>query len=963
MEGKGHYHLEVVPYVEQLSEEMVQYLLDGVPRARMMLLSVLDEAEFSPHYSRLYRAFRLIQLTGLDVDFRMPSTELLQLLIARKMFTEAREWAHSCGLVGDTIVFEEVTGMIVEFRQGVWWNVLAERLQLWHKCYDAFLRENYPPVGAALFFLDITSKLEPDLFAREQLMLICIAYELLTASGASASHTSRQPQAPTKDQVSRIKLSLLLILTGTNEALASDLEFSPLDLSYAKLRTLAHRVPESVTALPLYQGAETTGSSSSPIWGVGATAPGVGVLSAAPTAPTTELLPFLDTAISSLVNCDELGWARQLAQGFSFESNDLRLAVALETVASGHYKEAVQDLMTGISPIETPPAGLLAAEEGNAVPLMEALGGHCSQRIALFCRRRTVFFSVSRMIVMPYRQVAQVDPGELIARLLGRRPLEANLGLVRSLLAVYPRTLNKEALAEVLASTFLRSMHDKSDIQWPEEKLDEFVSLLSPGQDKLGEAALRRIPSFKSASQAATTELRLLPTGEELPLEIEVEVLVLAYNAFVQAGRESSVAALLSFLQGRAKHYVEHGSFHLLVRLLVAIPEYHAMEYLFGYLIRYNQLDQLLSHGQESRAQAGSGSGPRRALAVALVRYLQANFGRNLELLVQVHLCFGMEAELAALLKHKAGLVTLNLGRKWEKICSEEGEDQLITCLSLYLQCAKLFLRSKRYQQHLRANELAALVCLQLKAVQIHLAASLQEQQNAAAAAAKAAALEASKKAHEPSPPWSPAVEELPALRPEGTEAEEETEAELKPTVLTPSLQRPEEAALEEAAPEVGSGDPPINGQLDKVKGAPVLGPAGDAFVIINLAQQEVEVFVEYHQDFVTAFQVLTAYKQTYGDVLSEVWPRALYRQVVLLGNRQYLLLYLSHLRLTQEQLDIVVKLFLNESDKFPAHTRRMKQLLREGVSNLLVRLQMARQLGADFTDITMETASLVYMS
>merc|ERR1719454_63290 len=75
--------------------------------------------------------------------------------------------------------------MIVEFRQGVWWNVLDERLQLWHKCYDAFMLQSYPPIGAANFFLDITSKLEPDLFAREQLMLLCIAFQLLMQAGSS----------------------------------------------------------------------------------------------------------------------------------------------------------------------------------------------------------------------------------------------------------------------------------------------------------------------------------------------------------------------------------------------------------------------------------------------------------------------------------------------------------------------------------------------------------------------------------------------------------------------------------------------------------------------------------------------------------------------------------------------------------------------------------------------------------
>lgn len=131
---------------------------------------------------------------------------------------------------------------------------------------------------------------------------------------------------------------------------------------------------------------------------------------------------------------------------------------------------------------------------------------------------------------------------------------------------------------------------------------------------------------------------------------------------------------------------------------------------------------------------------------------------------MQVHCSFGLEAELAELLEKKADQIAQRLGRKWENICSEDGEEpgwtlfslktkiiqelsvvlfmfcptreeQLILCLSMHLQCARLFLKGQRYQRHLIANERAALICLQLKAVQIHLAASLHEQQNAASPA------------------------------------------------------------------------------------------------------------------------------------------------------------------------------------------------------------------------------------
>ncbi|CAE7208025.1 unnamed protein product [Symbiodinium pilosum] len=182
--------LDFSPHVERLSEDMVWYLLDGFARSRMMLLSVLDEAGFSPRFSLLFSAYRLIQQTGLDVDFRVPSTELLQLLISKKMFSEARDWARQSGVAGDTVVFEEVTGMIVEFRQGAWWNVLGERVQLWHKCFGAFMRQS-PPMGSANFFLDISAKLEPDLFAREQLVLLSIARELLLIQPAQAELDKR----------------------------------------------------------------------------------------------------------------------------------------------------------------------------------------------------------------------------------------------------------------------------------------------------------------------------------------------------------------------------------------------------------------------------------------------------------------------------------------------------------------------------------------------------------------------------------------------------------------------------------------------------------------------------------------------------------------------------------------------------------------------------------------------------
>eukprot|EP00931_Biecheleriopsis_adriatica_P046808 TRINITY_DN26928_c0_g1_i1.p1 TRINITY_DN26928_c0_g1~~TRINITY_DN26928_c0_g1_i1.p1 ORF type:complete len:3379 (-),score=748.43 TRINITY_DN26928_c0_g1_i1:238-10323(-) len=1024
----GSYSLEVSPHVEQLSEDMVWYLLDSFPRARMMLLSALDEAGFSPRFSQLFSAFRLIRQTGLDVDFRVPSTELLQLLISKKMFSEARDWARQSGVAGDTVVFEEVTGMIVEFKQGAWWNVLAERLQLWHKCHDAFMRQSSPPAGSANFFLDIASKLEPDLYAREQLVLLSIARELLFMHPA-AQDASSHGQAPREEQLEQLKLCLLLILTGTALDLTADLAFRPLDLSYKTIRSLVHRVPENVNALPLSQGLEATlgdGQATKPSFGAAATGKDASssssVLAAQQRGPRSELLPFLETAISSLINRDELTLAEQLAAGFGFESTDQKLARTLASVAGGNHREAVRILRSGTHPppLEPSEGALATAEEGDAEPLLKELESHCSERIALYCRRCMVCYSVSRNIGMDYQEVEKVEATKLLTLLLSPQPYVADFELIRNLITVFLRPLDPAALAEVLASSFVQPMLSQGTMRWAKDKLDEFVSLMSPSQELLGDAALSRIPNFRHRQANLDSAATVAFEGQQvLDLDSEVEVLIMAYHSYVQGCCERSMSELLCFLQSRAELYVKRGHFHSLVRLLFAIPEYHGMEYMFGHLVRHGQLQLLLTEARLWQDTAANARLQNSALAVSLIRYLQVNFPLDLEMLVQVHCCFGLEAELAVLLEGKAGRLAQLIGRKWTTICSEEGEEQLLMCLSMYLQCARLYLKGKRHQRHLVANELAALICLQLKAVQIHLATSLHEQQIAASAgeenidwaevphdgpeALANALVDASGRQKGWSPlgeaqevsaePQSPAgapgatgpldvqaaeleVKEDRTLAGAGASATPHTETALQKEKVDGSghtLEQEVAAGPSESVRLAASTAFVENmssnlGCSERASVAPQsisLGPAGDVFVVINLLPQEVEVFAEYHQDFVATFEVVSAYRHAFGNGLFKVWPRALYRQVVLLGNRLYLQLFMQHLPLSEEWLQAIVQLYIDEPcpELFPTRMLRMKQFLREGVPNIETRYKLARQLGEGFSDVTIEAASLVYMA
>ena len=147
------------------------------------------------------------------------------------------------------------------------------------------------------------------------------------------------------------------------------------------------------------------------------------------------------------------------------------------------------------------------------------------------------------------------------------------------------------------------------------------------------ETWLKRCINMRCNVQHASCQRTRAPQADQLDQldpETEVEVLVMAYHSFVQGCCERSLTTLLSFLHSRAELYVNRGHFHLLVRLLVAVPEYHALEYMFGLLVRHGQLQLLLNQGKRT---CDTQRDKHSALAVALIRYLQVHYPLDLETL------------------------------------------------------------------------------------------------------------------------------------------------------------------------------------------------------------------------------------------------------------------------------------------------------------------------------------------
>ncbi len=66
------------------------------------------------------------------------------------------------------------------------------------------------------------------------------------------------------------------------------------------------------------------------------------------------------------------------------------------------------------------------------------------------------------------------------------------------------------------------------------------------------------------------------------------------------------------------------------------------------------------------------------------------------------------------------------LPRNWRELCSQENEGNLLLILSLFLQAGKKFELCERLEKHLECCRIAALISVQLKGIQVHLAVAIK---------------------------------------------------------------------------------------------------------------------------------------------------------------------------------------------------------------------------------------------
>ncbi|PFH35295.1 hypothetical protein BESB_061820 [Besnoitia besnoiti] len=184
--------LPLVPHGLRLADALIHFLLNKHPLFRRQLLAQLHEAAYCSSLSLLFHAYVLLEEHRLPapLDFRSDCGELLDALISCHKYADARRWRRLTGLRPSLDIFitvHEVTHLLASFKEGGCWADGRERLKTWIRSYELFKLHGFPGALAALFLLDVAAKLEQELFARDQAMLLAMALQLLLSAAASPS--------------------------------------------------------------------------------------------------------------------------------------------------------------------------------------------------------------------------------------------------------------------------------------------------------------------------------------------------------------------------------------------------------------------------------------------------------------------------------------------------------------------------------------------------------------------------------------------------------------------------------------------------------------------------------------------------------------------------------------------------------------------------------------------------------
>ncbi|KAL8476787.1 hypothetical protein ACS0TY_029186 [Phlomoides rotata] len=698
---------------------------------------------------------------------------LLNALEKNGYWEQARSWAKQLEVSGESCwrsAANHVTEMQAEAMVAEWkeflWDVPEERVALWSHCQTLFIRYSFPALQAGLFFLKHAEAAEKDIPMGELHEILLLALQWLSGTITLSNpvyplHLLREIEtrvwllAVESDQVKSEGEDLLTYISrdpgaGKSSNLIDhtasiitkmDNHINSLRLKYSEKndrengQSHARITQTGDSNFPSTSGGNTKtkrrakgfGSSRKPLFDAGDKKyePETSPLNlkdethflddnlkidASLSRWEERVEPAeLERAVLSLLDFGQITAARQLQNKlspenapseFSLVDAALKLA-ALSTPSNKVFISMLEDevrsvlksydLLTDHRVIDP-----LRVLESLETPLMEGRGRG-------LCRRIVSVVKAANMLGLTFSEAFEKQPIELLQLL----SLKAQDSFEEANLLVRTHSMAAASIAQILAESFLKGLLAAHRGGYMDSQKDEGPApLLWRFSDFLKWAEL--CPSDPEIGHAL---MRLVITGQEIPHECEVELLILSHHFYKLSACLDGVDVLVALAATRVEAYVWEGDFSCLARLITGVGNFHALNFILGILIENGQLDLLLQK-YSAAADASSGTAEAvRGFRMAVLTSLKQFNPNDLDAFAMVYNHFDMKHETASLLELRAKQAS----KQWFDRNDRDQNEDLLESMSYFIEAAEVHSSIDAGNKTRKACAQASLVSLQIR--------------------------------------------------------------------------------------------------------------------------------------------------------------------------------------------------------------------------------------------------------
>ncbi|GMI68631.1 hypothetical protein like AT4G39420 [Hibiscus trionum] len=701
----------------------------------------------------------------------LDDASLLTALEENMQWEQARNWARQLEASGGPwkYTFHQVTetqaeSMVAEWKEFLW-DVPEERVALWGHCQTLFIRYSYPALQAGLFFLKHAEAVEKDLPARELHEMLLLSLQWLSgmitqsnpvyplhllreietrvwllaveseAQGKSEGENSLtgSSQNPLTGNISNIINRTASIITKMdnhinsiknrivekydareplhkNQALDSSSSFVPIGSSKTKRRAKGYVPSRRPMMDSVDKGLEAEDSSNTPNFRNDVQLQDESLKIEISFSKWEERIGpgELERAVLSLLEFGQISAAKQLQQKLS--PGKLPSEVVLVDAAL-----KLAEMSTPTSQIPIPMLGeeLLSVIQSYTpinqhliypLQVLETLATVFSEGSGRgLCERIIAVVKAANVLGLSFSEAFGKQPIELLQLL----SLKAQESFEEANHLVQTHVMPAASIAQILAESFLKGLLAAHRGGYMDSQKEEGPApLLWRFSDFLKWAEL--CPSEPEVGHAL---MRLVITGQEIPLACEVELLILSHHFYKSSACLDGVDVLVALAATRVEAYVSDGDFACLARLITGVGNFYALNFILGILIENGQLDILL---QKYSAAADTSTGTVKAVRgfrIAVLTSLMHFNPYDLDAFAMVYNHFDMKHETASLLELRAEKASM----QWFECPDKDQNEDLLESMRYYIEAAEVHSSIDAGNKTRRAYAQAALVSLQIR--------------------------------------------------------------------------------------------------------------------------------------------------------------------------------------------------------------------------------------------------------